>query len=956
MVIRIGERGVAQEQRSLSQSRTDPNAFGQGLATAMKGLGTNIQEQAEFLAERERKRRAAEHDASWARTRGELDRAQIEAQREAERAAPGFTNNMHEALRARTTEFLSTIEDEETRRKYEEITEAYVQNSTTNAFTFEYERANTAYRDDLEQLVTDGQVRLKENPALFDEVFAELEGNIENSILTQPEREELRTAVHLALTTTEYEETLRRAGTDQLPVGEPDGNDIVAPGMPAAARGFLNTTASVESTGYDVMYGGGQFQGFDDHPRVAHEITSGPYKGQTTTAAGRYQFLARTWDFIVERMTAEGYVIEDFSPANQDRAAWWYAQHRYRQRAAQLNLPAEMRDLNAVLASGDRERIKQLRGLLAGSADGKNVVWEGLQTISDDEFANRIMGGRGMMLGPTGSSETPNLWDNPRYAELPFDVRMTMEQNAQQSLAQARQAARERDLAQQTAMFNQLSQGLNEGTQGAQDAALLALNSGTITDGEMRKKLRDQMSDFFDMQADAQEVAGMLGSGAAFTPENEEAVRNFFKATGVEAGLRERDSDALNALLMTSQRAGMVPTGITDIFRAQLSSMNIEDAAYGAQALAALYDQNPATFMQAHTREQAQEALALSLALRTSLNPQNAVERWRELNDPSTAGIRNELRETALTEAKDIKPEDMLKATTTFMQRVFTDVQLPVPTRLSQRFQAEFREMYILGFTRTGDEDKAKEFAGEMMTYSWSPDPVSGGLMEFSPASAGANVNPLHNNYEWIKDQLFTEFELEAGTTAALVPDAQTRAEIAAGVAPTYTVTAILTDPVSGIEEFSVVFGEDGLPRRFTAAPSEQTITERDNALEWRNLEERREALRGGSSFVENVGTAAQIATDVLTGTMTPLERTGDRALTENEKAIQVIERRMQAMVEEGRAPRGVIAQVGATQRSLSVLEQLQELQAIPGSQLTREQREEMERLTNQIRRNGVNE
>lgn len=956
MVIRIGERGVAQEQRALSNSRTDPNAFGQGLATAMRGLGTSIQEQAEFLADRERKRREGELGAEWARTRGELDRQQIEAQREAERAAPGFTNNIHEALRTRTADFLSTIEDEETRRKYEEITENYVQTSTTSAFTFEYERANEAYRSDVEELATAAQVRLKEDPTLFDEVFGELEENINNSLLTQPEREELRTAVHLMLTTTEYEEQLRRAATDQLPVGEPDGNDIVAPGMPAAARGFLNTTASVESTGYNVMYGGSQFEDFSDHPRVAHEIASGPYAGQTSTAAGRYQFLASTWDFVVERMTAEGYVIEDFSPANQDRAAWWYAQYRYKQRAAQLNLPAEMRDLSAVLASGDRERIKQLRGLLAGSADGKNVVWEGLQNISDDEFANRVMGGRGMMLGPTGSSELPNLWDNPRYAELPFDLRMQMEQQAQQSLAEARQAARERDLAQQTAMFNQLSQALNEGQAGAEQETLTALNSGSINDVEMRKKLREQMSDYFDMQSDAQEVAGMLGSGAAFTPENEGAVRNFFKATGVEAGLRERDPDALNALLMTTQKAGMVPTGITDIFRSQLGSLNIEDQAYGAQALASVYDMNPAAFMQAHTREQAQEALALSLALRTSTSPENAVERWNELNDPRTASIRNELRTVAETEVRDITPDDMLKSTTTFLQRTFTDVSLPAPTRLSQRFQAEFREMYILGYTRTGDADKAKEFAGEMMTYSWSPDPVSGGLMEFSPASAGANVNPLHNNYGWVKDQLFTEFDLPDGTNAALIPDAVTRAEIAAGRPPSYTVTAMLTDPVSGVEEFSVVFGEDGLPRRFVAEPSAETISIRDNELEWRNLEEKRAALREEFSLSAAVSAGASVALTALSPTSVPLANTRADARTRNAEALRSIERRMLAMINEGRAPAAVAGQAGAVSASMQALEKLRELQAIPGSQLTEEQRAEMQSLIDQIRRNGANE
>lgn len=147
--------------------------------------------------------------------------------------------------------------------------------------------------------------------------------------------------------------------------------------------------------------------------------------------------------------------------------------------------------------------------------------------------------------------------------------------------------------------------------------------------------------------------------------------------------------------------------------------------------------------------------------------------------------------------------------------------------------------MYILGYSRTGDSKAARDYAGEMMTYSWSADPVSGGLMEFSPAGAGANVDPMHDNYGWINTQMRREFELGADNAAALIPDAQTRAEIAAGVPPSYAVTAVIEDPVSGIEEFHVFMDESGLPRRFMAEPSEATIRERELFLEAQNLRAR---------------------------------------------------------------------------------------------------------------------
>lgn len=71
-------------------------------------------------------------------------------------------------------------------------------------------------------------------------------------------------------------------------------------------RATLDTIAWAEGANYNTLYGGGTFSG-NQHPNRA--ITAGGY---TSTAAGRYQFLKRTWD---------GLGLPDFSPTNQDVGA-----------------------------------------------------------------------------------------------------------------------------------------------------------------------------------------------------------------------------------------------------------------------------------------------------------------------------------------------------------------------------------------------------------------------------------------------------------------------------------------------------------------------------------------------------------------------------------------------------------------------------------------------------------
>lgn len=82
-------------------------------------------------------------------------------------------------------------------------------------------------------------------------------------------------------------------------------------------RAFLRVIREGESSQTDEAYrtvvGGGVFQSYDDHPRRLIDL---PSLGVKSTAAGAYQFLARTWDGCREALG-----LPDFSPASQDLAA-----------------------------------------------------------------------------------------------------------------------------------------------------------------------------------------------------------------------------------------------------------------------------------------------------------------------------------------------------------------------------------------------------------------------------------------------------------------------------------------------------------------------------------------------------------------------------------------------------------------------------------------------------------
>lgn len=87
-------------------------------------------------------------------------------------------------------------------------------------------------------------------------------------------------------------------------------------------QAFLALIRYTEGAGYGTLFGGGLIDQFDDHPRIAVTRTLGG-KPITSTAAGAYQFLSRTWD---ECAKARG--LPDFTPPNQDRAALYLIERR----------------------------------------------------------------------------------------------------------------------------------------------------------------------------------------------------------------------------------------------------------------------------------------------------------------------------------------------------------------------------------------------------------------------------------------------------------------------------------------------------------------------------------------------------------------------------------------------------------------------------------------------------
>lgn len=97
------------------------------------------------------------------------------------------------------------------------------------------------------------------------------------------------------------------------------------PNVQAFLRMLRHGEGTAGDDGYRVMFGGGHLVGLDGQPGTADDFADHPRqaitrklggKPITSTAAGAYQFLSKTWDGLVKQ-----YGFADFSPMNQDLGA-----------------------------------------------------------------------------------------------------------------------------------------------------------------------------------------------------------------------------------------------------------------------------------------------------------------------------------------------------------------------------------------------------------------------------------------------------------------------------------------------------------------------------------------------------------------------------------------------------------------------------------------------------------
>lgn len=526
-----------------------------------------------------------------------------------------------------------------------------------------------------------------------------------------------------------------QAGTVKFSGGAYKADGPVAAGMAPEMRGLLTAIYGGESGNvYNKMYGGQHFSaGPNDedwqHPNVATPIKDGPNVGQTSSAAGAPQFLYSTWKGLQER-----YGFEDFSPENQDWAAWKLAEELWHK-----NHPNS--DLLSVLRTGDYGLISQVYETLKASNGGWEIFDRG--SISKEEFYRQVTS-----ANPSASS----LLYDEQYAGIPFDLKAAALQSAASEAVAFQTAELSRQKAALAALDQQIRDGLSDGSMSWMEARVAGAHLG----GEAQREHEEIYKKYNEEQYQAGQALAGFANGKTWDPtkkEDKDQLGSFYKAIDTQSIFDNQDWNRFSTEILPSvAESNYIPEYLADLMITATNSGNAAEAAFAYEALDALSQDRLGNAFEKAFDDQLQIDVIDFRNLKQVMPLESALEAVRPGISSGAQAIQ--------AQNKKIANENLADNPNMFVPKQIASSlgfkDAPIDPTQETMMQEQFATYYRYSFTKTGNHRQAYNAATEMMKRQWGGVKINGKkqLMWIGPDKTAPAWN---GGWQWVDPQ-FQEF------------------------------------------------------------------------------------------------------------------------------------------------------------------------------------------------------
>ena len=819
----IGNIQVGGTPQQYSSPNVPQEAFGTGVATALNSLAQGFDNYAESLSAleaaaqlEEKRKKRFDATTNWAELQGRMSREQLDAVQNASVDGTGLTDSRMAQLREQQKNFLDTIDDPDLRKEFEADTESYIQGLTTSAYGEEYKLRSAYETDQLTKTVGNLASDISAGVTNLEAAQAQLDEVINTSRLSDAEKESLRTRAYADLGAAQFQRTTQEVMQGRGTVRDADGKDVVAAGLTGWERGFLNATAAEESAGdYGIITsGGGRITDFSDHPRVFVQLEN----GEKSSAAGRYQITAGTWDELVAKYGRD--MLPDFSPESQDRAALLLARDRYNRDLG----PGEI-DFDTILASGTDEQLLAVKQKLG-------TTWAAFRKMNDQKFLNIFRGVQGVSGGGTGTGRMPDPFTDPRYANVSYEQKVSLALDAKQATNAMQKAAED----QKAAVADMLKGQLAAGQIGA-DQIDQAIADNRVPLSQVAELLNLSKEERRN-KSEASRFAAAADAGGLLIPtaENTKAAFEYYKRSGVVQGIQELDPGAASALAYGYARTGIMPKELGSLLETMANSSNPKEITFAMETLGAMKAKNPDMFAHSFPEGLVELAGAWEINKRYSPagNEQAALEAFNNWRSPEARQARKALEKDAEEFLKGQTPETLMS---NFDGWFSWQPEAPVDSGTRTMLKRDFDELFKKYFPLfDGDVSKTTAFVTEQMQYSWQPDSTGGTkrLMYLGPTSPRSGYAPVNGSYDWVRQDIIKSLGWKEDQEFSLISDAQSETDIKMGRPASY----LIARPSEAGWGLEMDPDNPGMPRRFRPTLDDRAKQKEENRL-------RIEVLRG---------------------------------------------------------------------------------------------------------------
>lgn len=417
--------------------------------------------------------------------------------------------------------------------------------------------------------------------------------------------------------------------------------------------------------------------------------------------------------------------------------------------------------------------------------------------------------------GPPVPAQSAAQITDPRYADLPLEMRQTLFDDAMQArndlisqMAAAREAQREMAIQQlQTDLFD----GRAGKTQIEQAREALSLTYDETN--KAYKILNDRNNEAATLRRAVDDLRSPNKVWDANSEREREKLDALFKQAGGAAGIKSRDETTTRRLFGITSTTGVVPPAAIQALGELTFSEDPAVLDYAFGTLNMLREVSPYSF-NLIAGEDLVERLSRWRSLSQFMDQTQLRDVMKMTTDPLQAGRMRQVEQ----QASELFDEEYEAGAV--WDKVASDLNVGFPlgrrnypnNPVSRELHRDFRTLFIQGYKFTGTQEGAERYAREAIKNKWGKTTIGTRerMMPYPPdsnTSTTTMIPPIDGSHGWIKDQLLElareeiDPDIEDGQITLVFDDVSERNRRLGKI--DYAV--VITDPDSGVPRRAVL-------------------------------------------------------------------------------------------------------------------------------------------------------